>query len=103
MNGPEVSVVISVTSGRRLMLPAGVIIVCEVMAVLVLRAHSTRDVVTGSGAGRYARLLASQIAPRCDSFLRRVVRQSTTTQEATLSEMQLDSIGSSSREGNSAE
>ncbi|MCH1441942.1 MAG: hypothetical protein L7W43_19915, partial [Rubripirellula sp.] len=59
----------------------GAIIVFEVMTVLVLRAHYTMDVFTGAVAARYATLLASRIAPRCDELLGRVVGQSSTNGE----------------------
>ncbi len=67
--------------GRRWMILGGAIIVFEVMTVLVLRAHYTMDVFTGAVAARYATLLASRIAPRCDELLGRVVGQSSTNGE----------------------
>ncbi len=87
--------------GRRWMLLGGAIIVFEVMTVLVLRAHYTMDVFTGAVAARYATLLASRIAPRCDNFLRRLMGQTATDQETQLSESLLDAPEPDSVEKNS--
>ena len=71
------------------------------MTVLVLRAHYTMDVFTGAVAARYATLLASRIAPRCDNFLRRLMGQTATDQETQLSESLLDAPEPDSVEKNS--
>jgi PAP2 superfamily protein len=48
------------------------IIVFEVFAVLVLRAHYTMDVFTGAVAARYASMLAARWSPWCDDLLARI-------------------------------
>lgn len=55
--------------GRRWLAVGIAIAAFEATTVLVLRAHYTMDVFTGAVAARYATLLASQIAPACDSWL----------------------------------
>ena len=50
------------------------IILFEVLAVLVLRAHYTMDVLTGAIAARYATILAARWAPWCDGLLARIGR-----------------------------
>jgi hypothetical protein len=53
------------------------IILFEVVAVLVLRAHYTMDVLTGAIAARYATMLAARWSPWCDAMLARLGRRST--------------------------
>ena len=53
------------------------IILFEVFAVLVLRAHYTMDVLTGAIAARYATMLAARWAPWCDGLLARIGARST--------------------------
>jgi hypothetical protein len=56
-------------------LPAGVaIIVFECLAVLVLRAHYTIDVLAGAIIAHYAAILAADWAPWCDALLARVAQ-----------------------------
>ena len=83
------AVEIARVGGRRWMLLGGAIIVFEVMTVLVLRAHYTMDVFTGAVAARYATLLASRMAPRCDQFLNRVVGRVSQDVETELPETEL--------------
>jgi len=64
--------------GNRRWLYLGVaIILFEVTAVLVLRAHYTMDVLTGAIAARYATMLAARWAPWCDGLLARIGSRST--------------------------
>ncbi len=64
--------------GNRRLLYLGVaIILFEVFAVLVLRAHYTMDVLTGAIAARYATMLATRWAPWCDDLLARIGGRST--------------------------
>src|SRR5262249_47990548 len=53
------------------------IILFEVTAVLVLRAHYTMDVLTGAIAARYATMLAARWAPWCDGLLAQIGSRST--------------------------
>lgn len=55
--------------GRRWMFVGFAIILLEVAAVLVLRAHYTMDVFTGAVAARYASILAARVSPWCDRKL----------------------------------
>ena len=60
--------------GRRWMCLGIAIVIFEAMTVLVLRAHYTMDVFTGAVTAHYATFLAQRMAPSCDRFLNRFIR-----------------------------
>jgi hypothetical protein len=63
--------------GKRWAFLGVAIIVFEMLAVLVLRAHYTMDVFTGALAALYASVLAASWAPWCDGMLARIGGRST--------------------------